>query len=99
MVVRLSYPKCCPVCESSRVKVGEQVAYPLLAEPGDALRRCLALHADMANPPTNAGMLAFGNLNASAGDVVVQGWLYDVKNSQSPQESVMYVIQRRMSGT
>ncbi|MBZ5511592.1 MAG: Tol-Pal system beta propeller repeat protein TolB [Acidobacteriia bacterium] len=38
-----------------------------------------------ANPPTNAGMLAFGNLNASAGDVVVQGWLYDVKNSQSPQ--------------
>ncbi|MGZ4812842.1 MAG: Tol-Pal system beta propeller repeat protein TolB [Terriglobales bacterium] len=38
-----------------------------------------------ANPPTNAGMLAFGNLNASTGDVVVLGWLYDVKNSQSPQ--------------
>ncbi|MGA1999460.1 MAG: Tol-Pal system beta propeller repeat protein TolB [Terriglobales bacterium] len=38
-----------------------------------------------ANPPTNASMLAFGNLNASTGDVVVQGWLYDVKNSQSPQ--------------
>ncbi len=38
-----------------------------------------------ANPPTNAGMLAFGNLNASSGDVLVQGWLYDVKNSQSPQ--------------
>jgi TolB protein len=38
-----------------------------------------------ANPPTNAVMLAFGNLNASTGDVMVQGWLYDVKNSQSPQ--------------
>ena len=38
-----------------------------------------------ANPPTNASMVAFGNLNASTGDVVVQGWLYDVKNSQSPQ--------------
>jgi TolB protein len=38
-----------------------------------------------ANPPTNAGMLAFGNLNASTGDVAVQGWLYDVKNSQMPQ--------------
>ena len=38
-----------------------------------------------ANPPTNAGMLTFGNLNASTGDVLVQGWLYDVKNSQSPQ--------------
>ncbi|MBZ5568879.1 MAG: Tol-Pal system beta propeller repeat protein TolB [Acidobacteriia bacterium] len=38
-----------------------------------------------ANPPANAGMLAFGNLSASAGDVLVQGWLYDVKNTQSPQ--------------
>src|SRR5512147_806916 len=38
-----------------------------------------------ANPPTNASMLAFGNLNVLTGDVVVQGWLYDVKNSQSPQ--------------
>jgi TolB protein len=38
-----------------------------------------------SNPPTNASMLAFGNLNASTGDVMVQGWLYDVKNTQSPQ--------------
>jgi TolB protein len=38
-----------------------------------------------ANQPTNASMLAFGNLNASTGDVLVQGWLYDVKNTQSPQ--------------
>ena len=38
-----------------------------------------------ANPPANAGMLAFGNLNASSGDALVQGWLYDVRNTQSPQ--------------
>jgi TolB protein len=36
------------------------------------------------NPPPTAGMVAFGNLNASGGDVVVLGWLYDVKNPQSP---------------
>src|SRR3954471_7078526 len=33
-----------------------------------------------ANDPTKAGMLAFGNLDASQQDVVVQGWLVDVKN-------------------
>ncbi len=38
-----------------------------------------------SNPPPNAGMLAFGNLNASTEDVLVQGWLYDVKNTQAPQ--------------
>jgi len=38
-----------------------------------------------ANPPTNASMLAFGNLNASTGEVMVLGWLYDVRNTQSPQ--------------
>ncbi|MGI9103078.1 MAG: Tol-Pal system beta propeller repeat protein TolB [Terriglobales bacterium] len=38
-----------------------------------------------ANDPTKAAMLAFGNLNASTGDVVVQGWLYDTHNTQSPQ--------------
>jgi len=36
-------------------------------------------------PPPNAAMLAFGNLGVAAGKVTVQGWLYDVKNSQSPQ--------------
>jgi len=29
-------------------------------------------------------MLAFGNLGVAAGKVVVQGWLYDVKNTASP---------------
>ena len=36
-------------------------------------------------PPPNAAMLAFGNLGVAAGKVTAQGWLYDVKNSQSPQ--------------
>ena len=35
--------------------------------------------------PPNAAMLVFGNLGASANSVTVQGWLYDVKNTASPQ--------------
>jgi TolB protein len=38
-----------------------------------------------SNPPPNASMLAFGNLGVTGSDVAVQGWLYDVKNAQSPQ--------------
>ena len=37
------------------------------------------------NPPPNAGMLAFGNLGINGGRVLVQGWLFDAKNQQSPQ--------------
>src|SRR5438067_6955116 len=40
---------------------------------------------DWANPPTNAGMVAFGSLGAAGSEAVMQGWLYDVKNSSSPQ--------------
>ena len=36
-------------------------------------------------PPPNAAMLAFGNLGVANGNLTVQGWLYDVKNIQSPQ--------------
>lgn len=36
-------------------------------------------------PPANAAMLVFGNLNASANNMTVQGWLYDLKNQASPQ--------------
>jgi TolB protein len=36
-------------------------------------------------PPPNAAMMAFGNLGAANGKVTVQGWLYDVKNTASPQ--------------
>jgi TolB protein len=38
-----------------------------------------------SSPPPNAAMLAFGNLAAANGKVTVQGWLYDVKNTASPQ--------------
>jgi len=34
--------------------------------------------------PVNAAMLVFGNLGASGNNVVVQGWLEDVKNPNSP---------------
>ena len=37
------------------------------------------------NPPPNAGMLVFGNLNVTGQNITVQGWLYDVKNTASPQ--------------
>src|SRR3954469_21763459 len=37
------------------------------------------------SPPPNAAMLAFGNLGVSGGKLTAQGWLYDVKNIQSPQ--------------
>src|ERR1700693_3730941 len=36
-------------------------------------------------PPPNAAMLAFGNLAGANGKVTVLGWLYDVKNTASPQ--------------
>lgn len=36
-------------------------------------------------PPPNASMLAFGNLGVTTDKVQVQGWLYDVKNTASPQ--------------
>jgi TolB protein len=37
-----------------------------------------------ANEPPKAGMLAFGNLDASQQDIIVQGWLVDVKNPTTP---------------
>lgn len=36
-------------------------------------------------PPPNAAMLVFGNLGSAANALTVQGWLYDVKNVNSPQ--------------
>ena len=38
-----------------------------------------------SNPPPSAGMVAFGSFNAAAKDLVMQGWLYDVKNTTAPQ--------------
>jgi len=37
------------------------------------------------SPPPNASMLAFGDLGATGNNLVVHGWLYDVKNVASPQ--------------
>jgi len=37
------------------------------------------------SPPPNAAMLAFGSLGVTNGKLKVLGWLYDVKNTQSPQ--------------
>jgi TolB protein len=41
--------------------------------------------AEWDAPPPNANMLAFGNVAVQGGSLAVQGWLYDVKNAQSPQ--------------
>lgn len=38
-----------------------------------------------SSPPPNASMVAFGNLSVTGGYLLVQGWLFDVKNTQSPQ--------------
>ena len=38
-----------------------------------------------SSPPPNASMLAFGSLGVTGTNVLVQGWLYDVKNTASPQ--------------
>ena len=37
------------------------------------------------NPPPNAGMLTFGSFNVGGGYINMQGWLYDVKNPQTPE--------------
>jgi TolB protein len=37
------------------------------------------------NPPPNAAMVAFGNFGKTGDDIAVQGWLFDVKNTASPQ--------------
>ncbi len=55
--------------------------YPL-AQPGQPSE--VVLNA-WGNPPPNAAMLAFGNLNVQGDDVNVLGWLYDVRNANSPQ--------------
>ncbi len=55
--------------------------YPL-AQPGTPQDVNLPQWGD---PPPNANMLAFGNVGVQSGSLNVQGWLFDVKNPQSPQ--------------
>jgi TolB protein len=55
--------------------------YPL-QQPGTPQE----MHLDAwGNPPANAAMVAFGNMNATGQDMNVYGWLFDVKNTASPQ--------------
>jgi TolB protein len=37
------------------------------------------------NPPPNASMVAFGNIGSDGQNLMVQGWLFDVKNTATPQ--------------
>jgi len=37
------------------------------------------------NPPPNAAMVAFGNFGVQGDSIVMQGWLFDTRNVQSPQ--------------
>lgn len=41
--------------------------------------------AQWSADPSNAAMVAFGNIGASGGHVSVQGYLFDAKNPQTPQ--------------
>jgi TolB protein len=55
--------------------------YPLaqVGQPAD-------VHLDAwGNPPTNTGLIAFGNFGVQGTDIQMQGWLFDVKNTVSPQ--------------
>jgi len=66
---------------SGVVELVSKSFYPLQV-PGQPLEvNFLAWNA----PPPNAAMLAFGSLGVAGGRLTVQGWLYDLKNIQSPQ--------------
>ena len=41
-------------------------------------------HAEWSEPPAAAHMLAFGNLMTASNDMVVEAWLYDVRNAEAP---------------
>jgi TolB protein len=41
--------------------------------------------SDWSQLPTNAEMVAFGSVAVNGGRLAVSGWLFDVKNGQSPQ--------------
>src|SRR5260370_6671231 len=66
---------------SGVVELVSKSFYPLQV-PGQPAEITFGL---WSSPPSNAAMLAFGNLGVGAGKVTVQGWLYDVKNTASPQ--------------
>lgn len=55
--------------------------YPLTV-PGDPQEMNLDA---WGNPPPNAAMVAFGSLGVVGEQLAVHGWLFDVKNPQTPQ--------------
>ncbi|MGH9617163.1 MAG: Tol-Pal system beta propeller repeat protein TolB [Acidobacteriaceae bacterium] len=60
--------------------VSKSMAPP--AEPGSPKEINLSL---WSSPPSNAAMVAFGAIDVQNGHVIVDGWLFDAKNTQSPQ--------------
>ncbi len=66
---------------SGVVELVSKSFYPLQV-PGQPAEITFGL---WSSPPPNASMLAFGNLAVANGKATVQGWLYDVKNTASPQ--------------
>ena len=66
---------------SGVVELVSKSFYPLQV-PGQPLEVTFGV---WNSPPPNAAMLAFGNLAVASGKLVVQGWLYDVKNTASPE--------------
>lgn len=52
------------------------------SEPGAPAEMILQQWSDA---PANAAMVAFGALSASDGRLIVSGWLFDTKNTASPQ--------------
>src|SRR5579872_3226870 len=66
---------------SGVVELVSKSFYPLQA-PGQPTE---VTFQSWSAPPPNAAMLAFGNLGAANGHVTVLGWLYDVRNTASPQ--------------
>ncbi len=66
---------------SGVVELVSKSFYPLQT-PGQPME---VTFAAWNTPPPNAAMLAFGNLGVANGKLTVLGWLYDVKNTGSPQ--------------
>ena len=52
------------------------------ANPGSPQEINLSQWSD---PPANAAMVAFGSVSAANGRILVNGWLFDAKNTVSPQ--------------
>jgi len=53
-----------------------------MATPGTPAEMVVA---QWSAAPANAAMVAFGSLNVTGGNVVVNGWLYDTKNTVDPK--------------